>query len=850
MSQTGKLGIGDSRLANVQLAFVTDGPTPPAITTQDGRLGGRLGDTILALAGVDGPLTFNLSAESVLVLAQTADPHPTIAAHPSPDWVLGGPDSQPGTLLPGFDGEPAARPNPTTQTGLLAAALGDTVLGLDGIAGPQVFNLSASSPLAIAQTADPSPVFVAHVSPRWVLGGQDSFLGGEQLAFAGTDEPRPATGDLTGKLGTAASLLGGVRLALGLAEGGGGATIVYGTALSALDLSSDAAAGVVRSRVASDALTLTDAAGVGAVRGVDAASELSVRDTAASAALREVAASDALDLTGVALSAAVFLVVADSAAELTATADAPAVRTLAAVDALPLTDEAARTALLALGAESAVELATAADVAAVRAVAAVSTLDLTDEAGNTGRSVWTLGVESAVSLTDEVGIQIALSVGGAVALGLMDAASSAAVRSLTASSAVSLASAAAAAIIRPATASSALALTDAAAGHKTVVCAIESAIGLGQAADVAVVRSASVESALAITDAAAGGVWVSAEVDAWDWLPIWDWAEVAVVRGVAAQNTLALVQAEQTARPWYVAADTAVQTTSLEYDPQLDQMVERLEGLQDAANTARPLTAAVVQAVPLGQSASMVLVKPTAINVSAESVLELLGEIRPNQVGDAGHWLILQQAATADKCKLVRSTLDLAAEAAAAHSGPRGAASALSLHQAATYYLVSAGILQRYHPFIGAGAPGAPTPPPVELEGPRPGVTASFQLVYPASGPVTDSLTLRAPNLGNKDRLGFNRVLRETRGGTLVVFADPMWPKIQTLVLNFSGLSAAQSQQLLAFLETHLGEEVGVYDWERRYWTGVITTPTDPVVQDGKDRFSASFEFEGELVPA
>ena len=69
-------------------------------------------------------------------------------------------------------------------------------------------------------------------------------------------------------------------------------------------------------------------------------------------------------------------------------------------------------------------------------------------------------------------------------------------------------------------------------------------------------------------------------------------------------------------------------------------------------------------------------------------------------------------------------------------------------------------------------------------------------------------------------------------------------------MLNFSGLTSDQAQQLLTFLDAHLGEEVGVYDWEHRYWTGVITAPTDPVVQDSRDSFSASFEFEGELVPA
>jgi hypothetical protein len=124
-----------------------------------------------------------------------------------------------------------------------------------------------------------------------------------------------------------------------------------------------------------------------------------------------------------------------------------------------------------------------------------------------------------------------------------------------------------------------------------------------------------------------------------------------------------------------------------------------------------------------------------------------------------------------------------------------------------------------------------------------------FQLFYPVDGAVTDSVTLRAPNLGNKDRLSFNRILRETRGGTLIVFADPIWPKIQTLVLTFSGLRSVQAQQLLAFLDRHLGEEVGLLDWEGRAWKGVVTTPTDPVVQDGRDSFSASMEFEGELVP-
>ena len=71
----------------------------------------------------------------------------------------------------------------------------------------------------------------------------------------------------------------------------------------------------------------------------------------------------------------------------------------------------------------------------------------------------------------------------------------------------------------------------------------------------------------------------------------------------------------------------------------------------------------------------------------------------------------------------------------------------------------------------------------------------------------TDEVTLRAPDFGNKDRLGFNRVLRETRGGTLVVFADPQWPKTQTLALNFSGLSRTRPSLSLPFSATILARK-------------------------------------------
>jgi len=849
MAQTGRLGIADSLLANVQLAFAAAEETPPSTTTESGRLGGQLGDMILALGRVVGPLTIHLSAESTLALAQTVGPAPTFAAHVSPNWTLGGQDSQLGSLEPAFAGADVPLPTPTTQTGRLGTALGRVVLGLDGAIGPVAVCAGAESVLAIAQTADPAPTFAARPTPRWVLGGQDSGLGGVQLAFAGADEPRPATGDRTGRPGTANSLLAAMRLALGEEEGGGGATIVYGTATTALSLAGQAAVGIVRGRAVLDTLALTDAANVGTMRNRGAACELTLLDLAAGAAVREVAASDALDLADAAIGTTVFTTVAESTADLTVAVDTLAVRTVVATDALELTDAAARTASLALSAESTVEPTTAAETTVVRAVAAANALDLVDEAARTSRTIWTLTVESAISLESDLGIQIALGLNVASPVDLAQATAHSVLRPRDIQSVISPSVVADAAAVRPVATVSSLVVADTAAGHRFIARAGESVISLGSAAGVSVARGVSAASTLDVMDTAAGGTWLSAEISVWDWLPLWDWADVVVARAVTGSNAIALSHEAPVARPWYLSAESAVQIATPEYDPQLDKMVTRLDGLQDAAGVARPLTAAVGQVIPLVQSASVVRVKPTAIEVSAESVLELLGEIHPNQTGDTGNWLSLSQTAAVDKCKTTRSTLALTGRATAARSGLRDAASALDLRQAATFSIVFAGVRQQYHPFVGEGAPGAPTPPPVTV-GPPEHVSLPFRLFYPASGTVTDSVTLRAPNLGNKDRLSFNRILRETRGGTLVVFADPIWPKIQTLVLTFSGLSATQSQQLLTFLETHLGEEIGLLDWEGRCWKGVVMTQTEPVVQDGRNSFSASLEFEGELLPA
>ena len=238
-------------------------------------------------------------------------------------------------------------------------------------------------------------------------------------------------------------------------------------------------------------------------------------------------------------------------------------------------------------------------------------------------------------------------------------------------------------------------------------------------------------------------------------------------------------------------------------------------------------------------------IKAVSISVSSELPLsDSLPDITP--VHNA---LALSQDIEWGFGKEVKSTLALAQTIHPHIIANPTIATTLELKQSVTYSVLGQHFDRQYCPFVGEGEAGAPTPPPALLTGPLAGITAPFQLVYPATGEVTDSVTLRAPELGNKDRLAFNRVNRETRGGTLIVFADPMWPKIQTQVLTFTALRKPEVEALLTFLNNYVGQELGLIDWEKRYWRGVVVSPEVDVIEDSFNSYTVSFDFEGELDP-
>lgn len=155
---------------------------------------------------------------------------------------------------------------------------------------------------------------------------------------------------------------------------------------------------------------------------------------------------------------------------------------------------------------------------------------------------------------------------------------------------------------------------------------------------------------------------------------------------------------------------------------------------------------------------------------------------------------------------------------------------------------------KQYTPFQGENTiPMDVSPPSNTLLDPQ-GEDATFKLYQPYLGVHTSEVELRQPELDNRDRNAFSRVSQETRGGKLLVFADPTWPRIRTLAVTIVGLTETKVNEFQAFLQSTVGQVIGLTDWEGRLWKGFITNPNEQATQDGKERWTVTFEFEGETL--
>lgn len=121
--------------------------------------------------------------------------------------------------------------------------------------------------------------------------------------------------------------------------------------------------------------------------------------------------------------------------------------------------------------------------------------------------------------------------------------------------------------------------------------------------------------------------------------------------------------------------------------------------------------------------------------------------------------------------------------------------------------------------------------------------TAVFQMVFGAT-----TLVLRNPDFGNEEQMAYQRINRRSRGGDLIVYADPNWPKPKTQKYTISNLSETQKEEFISFVDLSLGGLITLTDHHNRQWTGFIATPDLEITHVGICNYSISFEFEGDLV--
>lgn len=230
---------------------------------------------------------------------------------------------------------------------------------------------------------------------------------------------------------------------------------------------------------------------------------------------------------------------------------------------------------------------------------------------------------------------------------------------------------------------------------------------------------------------------------------------------------------------------------------------------------------------------------------SASNHIQLTQFTRTVEYEEIVSHLNFQHEVVCHKVQAVESILELDHTIIVATDFLRSASNQLVLRSIVSYVVVN---FCDYTPGIGAGS----------FDYVPPSITAPILIrrsttvfTWPYVNPIL-MLELRNPDFDNVEQFEFRRINRRTRGGTLDLYRDENWPKVQRLIYSFSQLCEEPKNQrsdLFEFLKRSIGQEIGVLDFESRQWKGVILTPSNAISEPRSNGYSVSLEIEGELVP-
>jgi hypothetical protein len=287
--------------------------------------------------------------------------------------------------------------------------------------------------------------------------------------------------------------------------------------------------------------------------------------------------------------------------------------------------------------------------------------------------------------------------------------------------------------------------------------------------------------------------------------------------------------------------------------------LEQSLGLSQSVTVQAPLKPAIVQWLALSQHTStphrafitdtLGLTHLGRVPLPTQHIVHTLNITDVSPIGRASSVISFTHTATFGFSLTAANTLNITDEMTVQGNFIRTVEHDLGVGHALTWLEDTPCNRKQYIPFQGENTIETDvTPPSSTLQDPQGSVTDRFSLYQPPLGIRTDEVIIRAPELDNRDRNAYTRVNRETRGGELIVYADPIWPKVRTMAVTITGITEVEVDALQTFLQDTVGQLIGITDWEGRLWQGFIVNPNEVATQDGKGRWTVSLEFEGEML--
>lgn len=309
-----------------------------------------------------------------------------------------------------------------------------------------------------------------------------------------------------------------------------------------------------------------------------------------------------------------------------------------------------------------------------------------------------------------------------------------------------------------------------------------------------------------------------------------------------ATSTIDLSDSVGGGRPYHLLAQNPIIEVSQDFDLASGQIIEtvisNIEGTADYLIDANRSASSII---PIVDTASVTHIKATAIDLDAENTLSMGVDAITNVTGDAESTIVLTHNADWFQSEDGVSSLSLEQEAIVKIKSTIAAISNIVLAQSVSVSFVNNRTECEYSNSAVTRLSD------VYADIPE---TIRFRLaaIPFEDGETTDTIDLRAPDFGNRERVQDTRINRQSVGGSLQVYADPDWPKLTNLLMQFSGLKETTAHNLLDFLDRTCGREIGVLDYERRIWRALVTNPDSAITQDGRDSFSVTLEMEAELI--